>query len=46
VEEVLTLLQVFFWYFPSGSVGNYDISQTGKPVSELIFEPGTSTARY
>ena len=46
VEEVLTLFKVFFWYFPGGSEENYDIPQTGKPVSELIFEPGTSTARY
>jgi len=44
VEEVLTLLKVFFWYFHGGSEENYDILQTGKPVSELIFEPGTSTA--
>jgi hypothetical protein len=37
VEEVLTLFKLFFGYFPGGSEENYDIPQTGKPVSELIF---------
>jgi hypothetical protein len=37
----LGLIEILFWHSPGGTEENDEKFQSGKPVSQPIFEPGT-----